>query len=122
MGLYNDLVMRISIPCIFIIMLFVIDSLNRNCRISKSASAIQFKTKTTVIVVGALMLIGTYYPMVDLVSVLSELNKPIKDRNFGSMRPYARRDQCKKLDLCYNYYSYDVDDNLFYRYIARVQY
>lgn len=35
------------------------------------------------------------------------------------MEAYANRGIDVPLDLKYNYYSYDIQDNIFYKYIAR---
>lgn len=78
-----------------------------------------YKAKGILIV---LLMIGATYPLSELQKVVENdiIFKKQEDFNLGyTMEAYANRGIDVPLDLKYNYYSYDIQDNIFYKYIAR---
>ena len=104
MGLYNDFVMRVSIVPLFIYMILIIQELY-------STKITHFKK----IVLIIFLLIGSYYSMSEMENCFA-----LNDTKWESLEIYANRKSASGTeDLKYNYYSYDIKDNLFYKYIAR---
>jgi len=126
MGKWNDFGMRCSIPGLFILMYYIVVFLNTYLTkdfIKKNK--LYFLKQTSVIMVCLLLLIGGYYPWLEFKdSIMSENIFTLgKEITFGTMETCANRsleDKAKNnFDLIYNYYSYDIESNLFYKYIAR---
>ncbi len=123
MGLYNDFVMRCSIPCLFIMLVMILDYLNK-------ASAIDFHKKNavyklcTICLIGA-VLIGLIHPLREFSdSIIGDDILKLDDKSKAvSLEAYASRyAEGIPDDYKYNYYSYDIDENAFYKYIARRKY
>lgn len=120
MGLYNDFVMRVSIPGLFVLMIFVVDYLNHVLGLSFRYMKLSSRICTMVLVVT--MLIGFIHPTQELYDLMINDNwKDIAGEcTFGTLEFCANRDNVDlPMDLRYNYYSYDIEDQLFYKYIAR---
>ena len=104
MGLWNDLVMRVSIVPIFIFMILCIKYLFN--------TKIQNISKLILVI---FLLIGSYSSMNELMNSFK-----IKENNsFYSLEMTANRKIKIDDDLKYNYYTYDLDDNFFYKYLSR---
>lgn len=110
LGWYNDLVMCASIPAMFAIMICVITEL-----LSRPVSW-----------VGAalcvLLLIGSWYPVQEANQVLLSRRNQFPFRytvlvTLAHLEGIA--EQRDALAWKYNYFSYNVEDNLFIRYLAR---
>ena len=115
MGLYNDLVMCASIPDLFCLMIWVIQTLNKN-----------ENTKSHGLRVGIIafcIIIGTWYPVLEIseavkLFVSGEKRCTVEDY-YGSLEVYADRNSTEQEDLVYNYFTYDLEDKLFYKYLVR---
>ncbi len=145
MGLFNDLMMRASIPAFFIIMYCIIDLLNKKIH---SVKLLKLKTNKQnyaeskgkyrsglkkflrldslcTILLILLLIGGAICPVVNIIDVLgkSHMFQTEELRTWGTAEIYANRnlDNSKLYDKVYNYYTYDLDNNFFYKYIARVQ-
>ncbi len=155
MGYYNDLVMRSSIPALFIVMTMVSEFIASNFgRFIDTINELKRKRTLTVrrmmALVSFIVLIGVFVNAVQYQLIM--FNNKVKsedyinlgiEKNYGSLEYFANRrfaleDQMeRKLDLAntfpetkelkidlmedlvYNYYSYDIDENLFVRYLAK---
>lgn len=116
MGIYNDFVMRTSIPFLFLLMLMVCDYLV-NCDLERTSSRIIAATLTIC------LLIASVTPIQELSD--NEANDSLTDLTqstdgFISLGYSANRSlEQKTTDLKYNYFSYDIDSNAFVQYLAR---
>ena len=108
LGYYNDLAMSTSIPAIFIIMICVIDTIFE---------------KPDSFVSGALCVfvaISALYPMADLRLAFSGNRINALDHAVDVPSLSINSDLESGEDAWkYNYYSYNVDENLFIDYLAR---
>ena len=106
MGLYNDFVMRVSIIPLFIYMILAIKMLY-----DKDEN--RFKK----IVLIIFILIGSYSSMVEIADCF----KINTDYSVSVTLENTANRELKDVsnDLKYNYYSYDIDNNLFYKFLAR---
>lgn len=122
MGMWNDLVMRCSIPSLFILMYLIVKFLNNYMCISifKNTNT-SVAVKALPILVCILLLIGSYFPRLELkYSIESSQNTSVEETSFGSMEQFANRNlQDAPDDVKYNYYSYNIEDNLFYKIFSR---
>ncbi|MBQ9895637.1 MAG: hypothetical protein IJM38_09680 [Ruminococcus sp.] len=147
MGMYNDLMMRASIPALFLFMYYIMEIFNRYINIPQSDPSVKgkklskeeqklqlkkdmqdikkklLKVPVQVYILIVFVLIGAHYPhrcftRIMLADNISECGKL---RSWGSAEKYANRGIKDKQDQVYNYFSYDIDDNLFYKYISRVK-
>lgn len=114
MGLYNDFTMRTSIPSLFVLMILIIKYFNDNLFIEKNKSICAFAT-------FLLIMIGAIYPSLQLIASIklekfSEIGNILK---LDTLEVYANRGANVDVDLKYNYYAYDIENNLFYKYLAR---
>ena len=112
MGDYNDLVMGMSVPALFFVMVFVMETLNAD---GKRKGA---KVRCALIVM--FLLIGVWYPVQEFREsfYLTSIGGGIED-NFKTFKRFTDRTSDEKTDLVYNYFTYDPEDSLFYRYLAR---
>ena len=124
MGRWNDWGMRCSIPGLFMLMLFVIKYLNDHleemiCNLRRG----KIFNSISVIAICSFLICGSYYPILEFESsVLSEDYHVLgEEQTFGSMERYANRELDVPEDMLYNYYSYDIENNMFYKLIARNQ-
>lgn len=114
MGLYNDLVMGGGTVPMFLLMMYIMDFIFNSEKTKQ-----YYKSKGVLIV---LLIIGVNYPLSELKEVVENdiISKKQEDFSLGyTMESYANRGINVPMDLKYNYYSYDIQDNIFYKYIAR---
>ena len=122
MGFYNDLMMRASIPSLFVLMLFSLSYLFEH--IQDQAAKLTVRRKLAVTLLCAVMLFGMYYPFREFSSsVQSEDYHALGAwHNWEGLEQFADRSRVDiTADIRYNYFAYDIDDNLFYKYLARVK-
>lgn len=114
MGKYNDLGMRCSIPALFIIFILVVQFLNGHLKRNERDP---FKT----IVLMIFILIGLISPLQELSDIIAADSLTRRGSVMtGSMESYANRALSQQQeDYVYNYYSYDIENNIFYRFIAQ---
>ncbi len=147
MGLYNDLVMRASIPALFIFMCFVIQ--NMVTQYASVKDMIIKKKKIILsefifyIILTGLLINGTSYEMQRIEeSLIEEDFSTVSElKTYGTLEWFANRkyselskeefeekiksnptweaDVSLDIDLVYNYFSYDIYKNIFHNYIAR---
>lgn len=117
MGLYNDLGMRGSIPGLFFLMLYIIKYLNEHLKINKEKWTQGFATTTLIF----LIMNGMFYSFAEFSdSVTSENYSTLGDETeWESLEMFANREAAAEVDLKYNYYAYNIEDNVFQRFIAR---
>lgn len=122
MGLYNDFVMRCSIPCLFIMLVMIVDYINKVSDMGFEKLNAAYRLCT--ICIAATALIGFIYPFKEFTdSVIGDNILELGDKPaVVSLESYASRYATGiPDDYKYNYYSYDIDENIFYKYIARVK-
>ena len=112
MGLYNDLVMGASIPALFFLMTYVIETLN------KKKETREYGIRSGVIIFT--LLIGMWYPIMEIRDIIDygTENDGTLDI-YGTLGRYADRYSDEGIDLIYNYFTYDTDGKLFYEYLMR---
>lgn len=111
-GTYNDLEMNGTMPACFILAILIIQSLFEY-RKSLEKHLVRF-----IILILALA-IGVIYPLKEVVSVIKS---PVSFQGAYptySLSEGARRDGTIQYDLAYNYYTYDYENSLFYKFFAR---
>jgi len=120
MGVFNDWVMGTSIPGLFMIMVFVLQTLYSK---AYTADAVvlneynNYRFRCTVLVL--LILIGSWYPLMEIKEnvMAYEVGDNTWD-GYGSMECYSDRSSSESEDMLYNYYTYDLDGKFFYEYLA----
>lgn len=119
MGLYNDWGMRCSIPGLFIVMFYVMQYMNTYISV-KRLPTIKY---VSIVILLALLFCGSVYPLRELLEVVRYEDystiPDLKDFSYGTMENYANRYEGYPIDLANNYYSYDLENNIFYKYAAR---
>jgi len=113
MGLCNDIVMSASIPSLFYLMIMTLQVLFKD-----DESTVLGIKKGIIICV---FLIGCWYPARELKDNIV-CNSPGLNLGDGyvSLKWFSDRSATDiSEDLKYNYYTYDLDDKIFYNYIAR---
>lgn len=116
MGVYNDLVMRSSIPALFVLFVCCLDFLDKwqeKCHATRYWS---------VYILCTMLLIGSIHPIQEFAdSVQTDDIWHMGGRTeMTTLETYANRSNPDfPDDIKYNYYSYDVENNFFCKYIAR---
>ena len=113
MGLYNDFVMCVSIPALFLLEIFVTDFLMKHTKDGNEG-----------IRKGILILclcIGAWYPLCETAENISAKQPGnMSADGYSTLTYFADRDNPDiPDDLKYNYYAYELDQNFFYRNLAR---
>lgn len=124
MGYYNDLCMNSSVPAIYLLMIFVTQTL-----FASSRKKMQHVIRTVVLIV--LLVCGAFYPFLEMKIVVEAgpfwHGEPTSDYGvYGprgqlaecTLETYTRRDLPYALDFVYNYATYDYEDSVFYQYFA----
>ena len=113
MGIWNDFVMRSSIPALFILFVYTIKFISQHFY---KAEKLYAKALLT-----AVLMIGFYYPTQELFKAVEADSFALgKETDPKSLKSYADRGrEDVGNDLIYNYYAYDIEDNVFYKYVAR---
>ncbi len=121
MGISNDLVMRCSIPALFLLMFYIISYFYDYSESKVYNLKNKNGNKLVVYVLLVLLFIGSIHPMQEFYdAVITDKFVALgEERNFGTLQNFANRSLEVGEDLRYNYYSYDIENNLFYNYIAR---
>lgn len=120
MGRYNDLVMRTSIPALFVLMIYLLLLIKRQC--NEGVDALLTSKKGALCLI--LILIGAYYPFSEFSSCVrsEDYSKLGHGNEWVTLEVFANRSANVPDDLKYNYYSYDLKDNIFYKFIAPTHY
>lgn len=113
MGLCNDIVMSGSIPSLFVLMILVIQLLFNNAE----STSLGIRKGLCI----AVLLIGCIYPMSELSDNIRANEKGINLADgYTTMKWFTDRTaEDVSEDLVFNYYTYDLDGQIFYEYIAR---
>lgn len=125
MGVYNDFTMRASIPALFTLMVlilsFVLETPAENITVDAAVTEKGSRGTRNAILV-TLLLVGMLYPF------LSVRESVVKNK-IGEIKrsdPYMTLELFTDLtnpeiqdDFKYNYYSYDLEKDIFYQYLAR---
>ncbi|MCR5301413.1 MAG: hypothetical protein K6E49_03130 [Lachnospiraceae bacterium] len=121
MGAFNDLVMRSSIPGLFILMILVLKFINDHMAKADRHARDSVFMKLSVLTVIILFITGLFYPFTEFSEAVkaNDDSKEIYGFEWTSLEEFANRDLHINDDMKYNYYAYDIDSNLFYRHIAR---
>lgn len=119
MGLFNDFVMCVSIPPLFICMILILQGL-----FCSNDILVQGKEKMMGIRIGiliALLVIGAWYPVCELgQNIIQKKPGRMNCDEYQTLAYFADRDDEEVADdLKYNYFTYDLDQSFFYKYIAR---
>ncbi|MCR5767414.1 MAG: hypothetical protein K6G45_02850 [Lachnospiraceae bacterium] len=142
MGYFNDLNIRSSVPALFIIMCLLIEQITDGFNVIREKKALL----TIVLYIALVVLVynGTSYQYQRMGKRIIEENytkdadlytygtmEYFADRSYDNMTDAERKSlllekhpefemvQDFTVDLVYNYYSYDIEENLFYKYVAR---
>lgn len=114
MGSWNDFCMGVSIPAMFFLMTALLRFLWERAEDIRTG-----------MIKGALivcLLIGALYPMGELYQIIADdriRERQAMDMDY-SMQPYADRFRNDiGYDMQYNYYTYDIEDDIFVQYLAR---
>ena len=120
MGRNNDFVMRCSIPGLFLMMYYTGDFLNRhaNAELFKRPLCGKLKERLSVCLLCACLMMGLS-PQVKLLkqTVQSDNIRALGKETNVAMADWATR----KAGNSYYYFSFDLGDDLFVRYCARVK-
>lgn len=116
MGLWNDLLTRASIPALFVLMVYVLLFLKQQFDSSKA----DFLNSGKVAVCLVFLSVGAYYPFHEFSACVDseDYHRLGRVTPWPSLEVYANRKLKESDDVKYNYYSYDLDSNIFYKYIA----
>ena len=101
----------------FLLMMYIMDFL-----FNSEKTKTYYKARGILVV---LLLAGAVYPLLELKEVVNNdvITEKQEDYSLGyTMESYANRELDIPLDLKYNYYSYDIQNNIFYKYIAAKKY
>lgn len=126
MGIANDFGMRCSIPALFFYFIFIVQFLNEHISSSlfssKGTGATRIKLCTVGLSISLFIgIVPTLYSCLNII-ISDDWFTSGAEKTAGSLEVYASRYLTEiPDDLIYNYYSYDIEDNLFYQYIARKQ-
>lgn len=125
MGRFNDWVMRCSIPALFILFILIIEFYNDHLT-GEVFCGWKSGKKTeifSVVILTAFILTGLLSPLQELSEIIASDNLAAPGSELtGTMESYANRNLSQlqgQEDLVYNYFSYDVESNVFCRFIAR---
>lgn len=116
MGQYNDLVMRGSIPALFVICVFCLDIV-----INKREK----HSRLFVCSFLVFLLISFYYPIRDFTDMIrQDTVSDLQERSEyaeGTLEEYANRKYAGQLsdDMVWNYYTYDAEDCIFLKTIGK---
>ena len=121
MGVYNDLVMRSSIPGLFVLMILILRFINKYMAGGDNTAADSVFLRVSKLIVIVFIITGLFYPFLEFSDVVrdndsSELGSGYE---WATLEEYADRDLSENDDLKYNYYAYDIESNLFYKFVAR---
>ena len=117
MGKWNDLTMRASIPGLFVLMIYVVQNLIDCIKNYNN----KWSTKIAFIVTSMFLLVGMYYPFKELSDSVQDDNfATLGDAGWSTLEDFANRalDDVPN-DEKYNYYSYDIENNIFCRYFMK---
>lgn len=111
MGVYNDLLMRTSIPAQFLCMIFSLQTL-----LLEGKSRNMLIRKGVIILALSFSLINTLREVKEIIGF--GLSKENEANSFVTMEKFANRQQDMAVEWVYNYFSYDLDNDCFVKYIA----
>ena len=115
MGLYNDFTMRTSIPALFVLMILILRFLGLQEERDKSLTI-----RKTLLVAG--LVIGAFYPFLNLreKKKKNEIGEIYRTDGYGTLEQLADpSNEDIQDDWKYNYYTYDLENDFFYKYLAR---
>lgn len=126
LGKYNDL-HNATRPAKFILMFYTIKFIND--RTIKTWRRERVVSKVAFILLMAVLVTGCYYPIHsviyriqnDKIATLGRLDNNNSLEINANRSNYNKKRRTKE-DLVFNYYSYDLEKNYFYRYISREKY
>ena len=121
MGLCNDWVMGTSIPALFMLMIYVVDFLNKKeTRLKEPGRKHAYSYGVKYALVIAVLLIGAWYPLVELKdNVVGQTPGGKLMDTYVTMENFTDRNSGESIDLIYNYFTYDMEETFFYKYIAK---
>ena len=128
LGRVNDLMMRASIPALLILMYEILKTFNEQVSPEHEMNHKKTQSKKTVIlgVLVLYLLFGAIFPVSNIVMNM-KTSKGLGTTElytYGTMGIYADRkleenDEVRIKEKVYNYFTYDVEETLFYRFLAR---
>lgn len=107
MGLYNDLLTRGTIIPLFIYMIMSINLLNDK--------EVEENIKMLMIIT---LIVGSFSSILEFSDTLNSASLKFSVEQKYTLEENANRSLKINNDLKYNYYTYDLDDDVFYKYIA----
>lgn len=122
MGMFNDLVMRASIPGLFIFMIYALSYMDKYMFSEAGAHTVVRNIITAVLALLLLNGIGNSFSDIQPSFVNENYKELAPEYNYGTMEDKANRmNPDIRDDEKYNYFAYDIEDNFFYKYFARVK-
>nr|WP_027871359.1 hypothetical protein [[Eubacterium] cellulosolvens] len=120
MGLYNDLTMRASIPALFLLMIYIIDDFF--IRLESLHSHKTLIDSTALLLTLCLLVIGARYPLAEMLWIArsDDYSALGSGNEWTTLEGFANRslDNVDE-DVKFNYYTYDIDNTFFYKYITK---
>lgn len=114
MGIYNDWVMGVSIPALWVLMCYAIEYLNE----AKDSRTHGFGAG----VLTMLLIVGAIFPVDEIkdnVKAFFVYDSTGVFDYYGSLEKFSDRQSDESQDLIYNYFTYDLDGKIFYEVFAR---
>lgn len=115
MGLYNDFTMRASIPALFTFMILILRFLGLEEGKEKSLAV-----RKALLAAG--LAVGAIYPFMNLHESITKNEIGMVYRTDGYMTLEQMADPSDgeiQDDFKYNYYTYDLEEDFFYKYLAK---
>lgn len=115
MGLYNDFTMRASIPALFTLMILILRFLG-----SGEAEDKSLIIRKTLLMAG--LVIGALYSFLNLREGIAknEIGMVYRADSYMTLEQMADPSNGEiQDDLKYNYYTYDLEEDFFYKYLAK---
>lgn len=115
MGLYNDFTMRTSIPALFTFMILILRFLGLGEGKEKSLAV-----RKALLAAG--LAVGAIYPFMNLHESITKNEIGMVYRTGGYMTLEQMADPSDgeiQDDFKYNYYTYDLEEDFFYKYLAK---
>lgn len=118
MGLQNDFTMRTSIPALFSLLILVLCFLFREEEGQIEGRSLM--VRKTLLAAG--LIAGMVYPVLNLREgvMKNKIGEIYRTDEYLTLEQYANPADAEIADdLKYNYYSYDLENDIFYQYLAK---
>ncbi len=117
MGLYNDFTMRASIPALFMLLALILRFFSEGNGQEQDKNVVIRKT-----LLAAGLAVGMIYPLMNLREsiVKNQIGAVYRTESSMSLEPLADPSDGEiPDDFKYNYYTYHLEKDIFYQYLAK---